>query len=211
MKRLAATALIAEPHSGCRRRFRYRYWTTRSRAFLSIGVLLFRTVNRHDRTSIPRDERRLSPLPPRAPQCAVYRRSSAWDSAGGTSRCARADPHTCTVDSPSLRPPYGKAYGYHKEGKTRLRDDECRTRHVRFLRYHGVSADDVIDRRREERHEHRRTLPRGDSVTKGEGMTSAKGESLPMSGAEKVTETARGTTDKRSAADKEGLKIYGKQ
>lgn len=48
-------------------------------------------------------------------------------------------------------PPYGKAYGYYKEGKKhRLRDEEIvELANVRFLsKYHRVSVDDVIDRRR---------------------------------------------------------------
>jgi hypothetical protein len=49
-------------------------------------------------------------------------------------------------------PPYGKAYGYQKEGKHhRLSDlDIVELVNVRFLSsYHGISVDDVIDRRRE--------------------------------------------------------------
>lgn len=47
-------------------------------------------------------------------------------------------------------PPYGKAYGYYKEGKShRLNDAEIVDLvNVKFLSsYHGVSVDDVIDRR----------------------------------------------------------------
>lgn len=63
------------------------------------------------------------------------------------------DPHTLYVVDTHRHsgPPYGKAYGYHKAGKKhRLRDDEIvELANVRFLsRYHGVSVDDVIDRRR---------------------------------------------------------------
>lgn len=52
-------------------------------------------------------------------------------------------------------PPYGKAYGYHDGGKKhRLRDDEIvELSNVRFLsKYHGISPDDVIDRRRQGEH-----------------------------------------------------------
>ncbi|MGA9046257.1 hypothetical protein [Sulfuricurvum sp.] len=52
-------------------------------------------------------------------------------------------------------PPYGRAYGYHDGGKKhRLRDDEIvELSNVRFLsKYHGVSPDDVIDRRRQGEH-----------------------------------------------------------
>lgn len=47
-------------------------------------------------------------------------------------------------------PPYGKAYGYHKDKKHRLRDaDIVELVNVRFLSdYHRISADEVIDRRR---------------------------------------------------------------
>lgn len=48
-------------------------------------------------------------------------------------------------------PPYGQAYGYHKEGKRhRLRDAEIvELVNVRFLSaYHGVSVDEVISHRR---------------------------------------------------------------
>lgn len=67
------------------------------------------------------------------------------------------DPYTLyTVDSRRHSgPPYGKAYGYYKEGKKhRLRDDEIvELANVRFLsRYHRVSVDDVIDRRRSGEH-----------------------------------------------------------
>lgn len=67
------------------------------------------------------------------------------------------DPHTLyVVDSRRYsEPPYGKAYGYYKEGKKyRLRDDEIvELSNVRFLsKYYGVSVDDVIDRRRAGEH-----------------------------------------------------------
>lgn len=63
------------------------------------------------------------------------------------------DPYTIyTVESRRHSgPPYGKAYGYYKEGKKyRLRDDEIvELSNTRFLsKYHRVSADEVIDRRR---------------------------------------------------------------
>jgi len=47
-------------------------------------------------------------------------------------------------------PPYGKAYGYHKDKKHRLRDaDIVELVNVRFLSdYHHISADEVIERRR---------------------------------------------------------------
>lgn len=62
------------------------------------------------------------------------------------------DPHTLyIVDSRRHSgPPYGKAYGYYKEGKNhRLNDAEIVDLvNVKFLSsYHGVSVDDVIDRR----------------------------------------------------------------
>lgn len=67
------------------------------------------------------------------------------------------DPNTLyVVDSRRHSgPPYGKAYGYYKEGKKhRLRDDEIvELANTRFLsKYHGVSVDDVIDRRRNGEH-----------------------------------------------------------
>ena len=52
-------------------------------------------------------------------------------------------------------PPYGKAYGYYKEGKShRLNDAEIVDLvNVKFLSsYHGVSVDDVIDRRARGQH-----------------------------------------------------------
>lgn len=63
------------------------------------------------------------------------------------------DPHTLYVVDTHRHsgPPYGKAYGYYKEGKKhRLRDDEIvELSNVRFLsKYHRVSTDDVIDQRR---------------------------------------------------------------
>ncbi len=69
------------------------------------------------------------------------------------------DPYTLfIVDSSRYSsPPYGKAYGYHKEGKNyRLRDDEIiELANIRFLsKYHDVSYDDVIDRRRQGEHYH---------------------------------------------------------
>lgn len=47
-------------------------------------------------------------------------------------------------------PPYGKAYGYHKTSKHRLRDAEIVDLvNVRFLsEHHRISPDEVIDRRR---------------------------------------------------------------
>lgn len=64
------------------------------------------------------------------------------------------DPYTLyIVDSRRHSgPPYGQAYGYHKEGKNyRLRDDEIiELANIRFLsKYHDVSYDDVIERRRQ--------------------------------------------------------------
>jgi len=47
-------------------------------------------------------------------------------------------------------PPYGKAYGYHDKGKHHRLDDSeiVELVNVRFLSaYHGVSVDEVIDRR----------------------------------------------------------------
>jgi hypothetical protein len=52
-------------------------------------------------------------------------------------------------------PPYGQAYGHHKAGKNfRLRDDEITELvNVRFLSsYHGISVDEVIDRRSRGQH-----------------------------------------------------------
>jgi hypothetical protein len=48
------------------------------------------------------------------------------------------------------KPPYGKAYGYNKNKKHRLRDAEIvELVNVLFLSdYHRISADEVIDRRR---------------------------------------------------------------
>lgn len=62
------------------------------------------------------------------------------------------DPYTLyVVDSRRHSgPPYGKAYGYHKNGKHhRLRDIEIvELVNVRFLAdYHRVDIDDIIDRR----------------------------------------------------------------
>ncbi len=63
------------------------------------------------------------------------------------------DPYTLyVVESRHHRgPPFGKAYGYHKEGKKhRLRDDEIvELANIRFLsKYHRINVDDVIERRR---------------------------------------------------------------
>ncbi|HEX5623717.1 MAG TPA: hypothetical protein VFX57_04680 [Sulfuricurvum sp.] len=62
-------------------------------------------------------------------------------------------------------PPYGRAYGYHNEGRQhRLQDHEIvELVNVRFLsRYHGVSVDEVIDRRRSgERYMHINDAYRG--------------------------------------------------
>lgn len=66
------------------------------------------------------------------------------------------DPRTLyVVDSHRYsQPPYGKAYGYHKNKHYRLRDAEVVDLvNVRFLsRYHGISPDEVIDRRRHGEH-----------------------------------------------------------
>lgn len=62
------------------------------------------------------------------------------------------DPRTLyVVDSRRYSsPPYGKAYGYGKHQKHRLRDAEIVDLvNVRFLsNYHHISPDEVIDRRR---------------------------------------------------------------
>lgn len=62
------------------------------------------------------------------------------------------DPRTLyVVDSHRHHnPPYGEAYGYHKDKKHRLRDAEIvELVNVRFLSdYHHISPDEVIDRRR---------------------------------------------------------------
>lgn len=80
------------------------------------------------------------------------------------------DPRTLyVVDSRRhYGPPYGKAYGYDKKGKSyRLRDAEIvELVNVRFLSdYHRVSVDDVIDRhRRGERYHHINDHYRGKKV-----------------------------------------------
>ncbi|WP_295054066.1 hypothetical protein [Sulfuricurvum sp.] len=62
------------------------------------------------------------------------------------------DPRTLyVIDSHRYNsPPYGKAYGYHKGKKHRLKDSEIiELVNVRFLSdYHHISYDEVIDRRR---------------------------------------------------------------
>lgn len=77
-----------------------------------------------------------------------HRGNSWWD----ISVRLGLDPYTLyTVDTRRhAGPPYGKAYGYYKEGKHhRLRDTEIvELVNVRFLSsYHGVHVDEVIDRR----------------------------------------------------------------
>lgn len=54
-------------------------------------------------------------------------------------------------------PPYGRAYGYQNGKKHHLRDDEIvELSNVRFLsKYHRVSPDDIIDRRRQGEHYNR--------------------------------------------------------
>lgn len=70
------------------------------------------------------------------------------------------DPRTLyVVDSRRYsQPPYGNAYGYHKNKRYKLRDsDIVELVNVRFLsKYHGISPDEVIDRRR--RGEHYRNI-----------------------------------------------------
>ncbi|HEX5710270.1 MAG TPA: hypothetical protein VFX68_02925 [Sulfuricurvum sp.] len=126
--------------------------------------------------SIPRDEMSvvyfLARQSHRSPQYVTdlrLRGISWWD----ISLRLGLDPRTLYVINSGRysQPPYGNAYGYHN-GKRhhKLRDsDIVELVNVRFLsRYHGISPDEVIDRRR--RGEHYRNIDNDYRGRKSEHM-----------------------------------------